>query len=293
MSGGPEQEANTDEFPTRKLVGARLRQLREAVDGTRITARAAGRHIGASDSKMSRLENGFLPFRRDDLTALLTLYGVTDPYQQEALISVAMGERQPSWWDDQQVPLEATALWGLEQTASYIRTYQPIFVPPLLQTEEYAAEFYRITQHQPPASVIETSVKRLARRQRILTEHDSRFWAIIEEPVLWRPIANLKTHIEQLDVLIRACQDPRITIQVNRMTSGFVPECGPFSVFRFDDKPQMIAFHRQGKDVIIPRRSDEQHVVTFDRVAVAAARAHETPKILTEIRARIPTVVDF
>ncbi|WP_433235362.1 helix-turn-helix domain-containing protein [Streptosporangium sp. CA-135522] len=271
-------------------MGARLRQLRQNVG---ITARAAGRHIGASDSKMSRLENGLLPFRRDDLTALLTLYGVTDPYQQEALISVAVGERQPSWWDEQQVPLEATALWGLEQTAGYIRTYQPHFVPPLLQTEEYAAEFYRITQHQPPASVIETSVRRLARRQQILTEHGSRFWVIIEEPVLWRPIAGLDTHIEQLDTLIRVCQVPRITIQVNRMTSDFVPGCGPFSVFRFDDKPQMIALHGQGKDVIIPRRDDEQHVVTFDRVAVAAARAHETPKILTEIRARVPIVVDF
>ncbi|MFI6799469.1 Scr1 family TA system antitoxin-like transcriptional regulator [Streptosporangium canum] len=155
----------SDESSARRLVGARLRRLRR---GSGITARALGDAIHTSEARISRLERGHLPFGRDDLIGPLALYGVTDRYQQETMVTVALGERKPSWWDGQEVLLAETATLGLEeQTPDLIRTYQLHLIPPLRQTPEYAAAACQVSQYPPPpaAEVTEVSVKNLLRRQ--------------------------------------------------------------------------------------------------------------------------------
>ncbi|MEV4183121.1 Scr1 family TA system antitoxin-like transcriptional regulator [Streptosporangium canum] len=148
----------SDESSAERLVGARLRRLRR---GSGITARALGDAIHASEARISRLERGHLPFGRDDLIGPLALYGVTDLYQQETMVSVALGERKPSWWNGQEVLLAETAVLGLE----LIHTYQPHLIPPLRQTPEYAAAACQVSRYPPPAAeVTEVSVKNLLRR---------------------------------------------------------------------------------------------------------------------------------
>src|SRR5262249_3406169 len=66
----------------RILLGAQLRRLREA---KRITLEDAGKRIRASHSKISRLETGRVGFKDRDIADLLTLYGVTDEEEREAL----------------------------------------------------------------------------------------------------------------------------------------------------------------------------------------------------------------
>ncbi|MGW3364014.1 Scr1 family TA system antitoxin-like transcriptional regulator [Streptosporangium canum] len=154
----------SDESSARRLVGARLRRLRR---GSGITARALGDAIHASEARISRLERGHPPFGRDDLIGPLALYGVTDPYQQETMVSVALGEWKPSWWDGQEVLLAETATLGLEQTFDLIHTYHLHLIPPLPQTPEYAAAACQVSQYPPPPTeVTEVSVKNLLRRQR-------------------------------------------------------------------------------------------------------------------------------
>ena len=81
----------------RILLGAQLRRLREA---KRITVEDAGKMIRASHSKISRLETGRVGFKDRDITDLLTLYGVTDEEEREALRALARQANAPGWWHD-------------------------------------------------------------------------------------------------------------------------------------------------------------------------------------------------
>src|SRR6266545_4053866 len=98
----------------RMLVGAQLRQLREA---SGITREDAGYAIRASHSKISRLELGRTSFKPRDVADLLTLYGVTDAAERTSLLSLAEQASSPGWWRPYAdlVPPWFEAYLGLEQ----------------------------------------------------------------------------------------------------------------------------------------------------------------------------------
>jgi Helix-turn-helix domain len=68
---------------TRRLLGIRLRRLREA---SGILAADAAYQIRASSTKISRMELGRTTFKERDVADLLRLYGVTDPHEKDALL---------------------------------------------------------------------------------------------------------------------------------------------------------------------------------------------------------------
>src|SRR3954464_14795138 len=121
----------------RILLGAQLRKLRE---GKAITREDAGWEIRASGSKISRMELGRVSFKERDVADLLTLYGVTDKAEREALLSLARQANSPGWWQQFSdiMPGWFQSYLGLEAAATLIRTYEIQFVPGLLQTPDYA-----------------------------------------------------------------------------------------------------------------------------------------------------------
>jgi transcriptional regulator with XRE-family HTH domain len=262
------------------MIGARLRHLRLHHN---LTQAAAADAIDASISKISRMEAGLTLFRREDLLGLLGLYKVTDPYRQEALLSVALGQRQPRWWDDPDVPLETTALWwGHEQDATLIRIFQPFMVPELLRTEEYARAAHHVHHYPSPPEAGDIACKNLLRRQNART---ARLWAVIDEPVLWRPIGgDLDMHLRQLDALAAATRQPDIVIQIVPSDSPYLPGCGPFSIFRLPGAAQMLTLHRYTGDEIAELRAAEHHGLIFDQLVGVARRRSETPHLLAHIR---------
>ena len=126
----------------RILLGAQLRRLREA---KRITLEDAGQVIRASGSKMSRLETGRVGFKDRDISDLLTLYGVTDTEQRDAIRALARDASAQGWWHDYSdiLPSWFEAYIGLEEATTGIRAYEIQFVPGLLQTEGYARALIR------------------------------------------------------------------------------------------------------------------------------------------------------
>jgi hypothetical protein len=79
----------------RMLVGAQLRRLRTDKE---ITREQAGEAIRASEWKIHRLDNGQVSFKERDVVDLLRLYGVTDPGEVAALLTMAREANQPGWW---------------------------------------------------------------------------------------------------------------------------------------------------------------------------------------------------
>ena len=84
------------------------------------------------------------------LQLLLKSYGVSDE-EAEAFVALAEEANKPGWWQrfHDILPGWFSMYVSLEGAASLIRSYEPHFVPGLLQTEDYARGVLESGRHRP------------------------------------------------------------------------------------------------------------------------------------------------
>ena len=221
-----------------RRLGSELRRLREAADKSTEDAASI---LKCSRAKISRVETGSVGIRRLDLGILLDFYGVTQAETRRTLEDLARDSRKRGWWQDygDSIPSAYADFIDLEGEARYIRTWEPILIPGLLQTEAYT----RAVLHANPASIrfgqIEQFVKIRADRKAVLTgDSPVRFSAIIWEPALHCAFGGREAHQEQLRHLVEMGQCPNVTIQVVPLSVGATAgTSGAFVLFSFTDSP--------------------------------------------------------
>jgi hypothetical protein len=219
----------------RILLGAQLRRLRQ---GRNVTRETAGWEIRGSESKISRMELGRVPFKERDVADLLTLYGVADE-ERAAFLALARQANVPGWWQQfgEIVPPWLLSYLGLEDAASLIRAYEVHSVPVLLQTTDYARAVIRQGHDDASDAEIARRIELCQGRQRILTRPDPpRFWAVLDEAVLRRPIGGPDVMRAQLEALIEASELPNVLLQIASFRAGTHATPGfPFTILRFSE----------------------------------------------------------
>ena len=268
----------------RILLGAQLRQLREAKGLTRA---AAGYTIRASESKMSRLELGRVSFKDRDIRDLLVLYGVEDPDHRDALLSLAKQANQSAWWHRYSdiLPSWFQTYVGLEETAMLIRTYEGHLVPGLLQTEDYARAVMFAGLPGEPDAEVERWLRLRMDRQGLLTRSDPpRLWAVMDEAALRRPVGGPVVMRAQLEHLISATKLPNVTLQVVPFRAGAHAALGqPFVILRFADPdlPDMVYLEQFTNGLWLDKREDvDSYAQVMDRLAVQAEDPNDTEEII-------------
>jgi transcriptional regulator with XRE-family HTH domain len=276
----------------RRLLGSRLRRLREQ---SRFSRKDAARVIRASESKISRLELGRLPFKERDVKDLLDLYGVDNPGVRNAHLAQAREAGAPGWWRTYSDVLPA---WfelyvGLESAARLIRTYEAQFIPGLLQTEEYAHAITRAGHlpgalHDPASGGVERRVELRSIRQKILLRPEAtRLWAIIDEGALRRRIGGGRVMQAQLEHLLQIQARPNVTIQI--MPFGFgghVAQVGAFTLLRFEDEdlPEVVYLeHLAGAIYLENREQTELYHQVFVQLAGDSQAPEESRAALHRI----------
>jgi transcriptional regulator with XRE-family HTH domain len=270
----------------RLLLGAQLRRLRES---KRISLEEAGHVIRASHSKMSRLELGRVGFKDRDIVDLLTLYGVTDPKEREALRALARKANAQDWWHDYSdvLPSWFEAYIGLEEAATRIRSYEIQFVPGLLQTEDYARAVTLLGHGNAPAEEVERRVSlRMARKPLLKGPQAPHLWVVIDEAVLRRPIGGPKVMRAQLEYLIECAAMPSVTLQVIPFQAdGHSAAGGPFSILRFAeaDLPDIVYLEQLTSAIYLDKRETVDHyMAVMERLCLDAFPAeHSTDAIST------------
>lgn len=127
-----------------------------------------------------------------------------------------------------------------EELAAAIRSYNPVLVPGLLQTEGYmrhllgAGRFSGVTDEE-----IDERVAVRLRRQRVLAKLRS-YLTVLDEAVLRRVIGNQQIMIEQLDHLLKLARSPRITIQIMPFEKLAYPAAGPMAILDLADGGQAV-----------------------------------------------------
>jgi len=273
------------------LLGAHLRRLREAQG---VSREDAGWEIRASESKISRMELGRVGFKERDVSDLLELYGLADDDERFRLMELARAANNPGWWSryGDVMPSWFTNYVGLEVAATLIRTYEVMFVPGLLQTEEYARAVVQLGRHYLPEAEIDQRVALRVERQQILTRANPvRLWVVIDESVLHRPIGGPDVLRGQIEHLLKWAQQPNITLQVMPFSGvGYPGVGGAFSILRFadGDMPDIVYIEHVASALYLDKLEEvDEYVAVMEGLTIAAAPVSQTETVLRQALARM------
>ncbi|MEU8981460.1 helix-turn-helix transcriptional regulator [Streptomyces sp. NPDC048309] len=270
------------------VLGRRLLDLRERAG---LKREEAARILRVAPATVRRMEMAEVSLKIPYLQLLLKSYGVSDE-EAEAFVQLAEEANKPGWWQrfHDILPDWFSMHVSLEGAAALIRSYEPHFVPGLLQTEDYARGVLKagaIGQTRPED--IERHVALRMQRQALLTREDApRIWAVMDETALLRPIGGPEVMRAQIDKLLQVTKLPNVTLQVIPFSSGPHPGTyGPFVLFRFavPELPDMVYSEYLTGAVYLDARSEvATHLEVMDRMAAQAATAHRTKEILRDLR---------
>ena len=210
----------TEVGPTvaRELVRARLKELREASE---LSPAEVAAHTGWSISKLSRIEKGEVTVQPLEVRALLSYYGVADEDEVAALARLSRASRARQWYSRHRLAGDFQRFVAYEDEATTISIWQLLFVPGLLQTEEYARAITALSMRRSPddREVLSRVKLRMDRqrafRERLRKPDPPRIVAVIDESVLRRPVGGPDALRRQLDHLLEsAAITPAYTIGV-------------------------------------------------------------------------------
>ncbi|MEV4134038.1 helix-turn-helix transcriptional regulator [Dactylosporangium sp. NPDC049742] len=214
------------------------RLLKDAREKAGVTVPAAASEIEVGRSKIYRIEGGEAPLKKVEVLALAALYGV-ETSMTEVLVALAAETKAQGWWAtfDGAIPDWFELYVSLEAAASELRQYEPVIIPGLLQTEEYAAALFRAFPENDEEKVARLVALRME-RQRLLARPAPRPPAldvILDEAVLRRPIGGAAGMQAQLRRLAGASDAKNVHVRVLPLSAGphRATQSGPFVILDF------------------------------------------------------------
>ena len=201
---------------TLRKLGAELRAVRE---GAGLSGRALAAQLGNwSQAKVSRIENGVVSSTVEDIEAMLDALEVQGEKREQLLaLAEEASESTVSW---RVLHKGGMARWQYEldqllRTAARVRHFQPMVVPGLMQTAEYAREVLELTNWTGQKDVDAAVVARLARQQILFEPTCPQYHYLLGEIGLrWRPSDSIPLHRAQLDRIVTVSNLPSVTVQV-------------------------------------------------------------------------------
>lgn len=213
-------------------LGAELRRIREAAG---LTGAELADKLDWTPTRISRIELGYNRLDEIDLILYMAFCGVYGPdaFEQRALCREA--EAKPGFWlrrHEEHLPDSTRSLLYHESTASASISYEPEFVPGLLQTEAYIRA---LTTELWPDWDADLAVRIRQERQRILRrEQPARFTFFVHEDALRLMVGNHATMHEQVLALLILDGLPHIAIRVVPASAGAQAKIGgSFRLFEY------------------------------------------------------------
>lgn len=214
----------------RRRLRSELRRAREAAGKTQ---RETASSMDWSMSKLIRIETGDVRIGTNDLRALLSYYEISDDRISD-LVEVARAAREPARWSNYRsvASPEYLVYCGYESSAAIVRNFEPIVVPGLLQTEEYAREVISQVQDQ---QVVDGLVDlRIERQELLVREPSLDFHFIIDESVIRRIVGGTQIMRRQLIHLKELATQPHVHLRIATFDLGvYVGMLIPYVHFEF------------------------------------------------------------
>ena len=166
-------------------LAARLRKRRQSLTG--VTVKGIADQLGVSRNYWTLVETNRTILTEANFAKVLDILGFNDdPAEATELAELHRLARQSGWWDEHRkmYPEEVLRFFGLEHGAAAIRTFEPLVIPGLLQTADYARA---VIGSDPQYSLVELDERvaiRLRRQERLRGDDPVRLSVVVSEAAL-------------------------------------------------------------------------------------------------------------
>jgi transcriptional regulator with XRE-family HTH domain len=284
--------AGNRQTPTVRLrrLAAELRTLRASAGLTRDDV---VERTGINVATLYRIEHARVRPQTRTLRTLLDLYGA-DTQQQADLVALLRDARQRGWLHAYQseLPEQYTTYIGFEGEARSVWNYESLFVPGLLQTEDYARSVIRAGLPGASHEDIEPRVEVRMQRQDVLrNDNPLELWGIVDEAALRRQVGGHAVMQVQLRHLLEAAELPHITFQVIPFSVGAhagMPGSFVFMQFAEATIPDVIYLDSMAGDLFLEAEADvRRYRLAFEHLRAVAVSPDASRALVTALAAEM------
>jgi DNA-binding XRE family transcriptional regulator len=270
------KELNEDD--PRRLLGGLLRQARAEAG---LTQDAVGHAVSVDRTGITRMEGGERLPSHAALGAWLDRCGVTG-LSEGGIRAMWRAARRHGYADE---PLKAWFVgWvDAERDAHLLRYWNPLLVPGIVQTPEYAYEVFRGGGRSPEQATADVDAR--IQRQGVLNRLDPPTVVIVMwEPVLYHQVGTAAVMRGQLSRLLEVSERPGVLVHV--VPSAFGANAGlggPVSLAVVAGKPDVLLTSSLLEDVVTSDAAQAKAASnTFEVVRGVSANTLETRRIISE-----------
>lgn len=252
------------------------RELARARKQAGLSQERLGARLGVSGSLVGHIEIGNRTPKPDLAARCDDVFGTGDLFAR--LCRNITSPSGPHWflrWSDE-----------IEPRARVLRSWDPLLIPGLLQTEDYVRAVFRGGLATSEDEIEEQVDARMARQIILDRGNPPALWFLLDEWVLRRPIGGPTIMYEQLDHLAAMARRPNVNVQVVpydapctiSLTSGF-------ALAELPDAPTTASVESAGPGEV----SAEHELVslmwdTYDRIRAEALRPGQSLEMIKEVR---------
>lgn len=263
----------------RRRLAQELRRLREEAQ---LKSAEVATRLEWNPSKLTRMERN--EGKRPDPNDIRLLCGVysVDDQMRERLVQLARDGRKRGWWDpyDKMLPEATTAFIGLEAEAASVLVFEPLTIPGLLQTPEYASAVVRGGASKLSEEQVQARIDLRMRRQQTLYEDPPlEVIAVLDESVLQRQVGGIEVMRAQFEHLRKVAKLSNVTVQVVPFDAGaHAGMSGSFNILQFPEPGDLDAVFVDlvAGEMFIeePAEVKRYHAAFLNLVGAAASSAH-------------------
>ncbi|MFF3584179.1 helix-turn-helix domain-containing protein [Streptomyces mirabilis] len=189
-------------------LGIELRRLREAAGLTAVEAAAL---LGTGRVQISHIESGLTGVSEQRLRRLTSHYACSDGEFIGVLVAMA-ADRTRGWWEEYRglLPTSFLDLSELEHHARFQRHVAILYVPGLLQTEDYARAVFSSRLPELTQDEVELRIRHRMARQEITIPYE----VVLHEAALRIRVSDRAASKAQLTRLLELSEADHITLRV-------------------------------------------------------------------------------
>jgi transcriptional regulator with XRE-family HTH domain len=266
----------------RRELGAALRRIREQYG---LKGQDMAERMGWLPSQISRVETGKRLMTPVEVATYTALCDVAGPQLAELLRLAAEPDDYRIERHLRRIPDGLRPLIFHEQTASSIEIYEPIFMPGLMQTEDYIRALFAEGGMVPPGEIEGQTQNRLSRRSIITRIYPTQCWFYVHENALRTPFGGPKVMHEQMLHLLFQGSRPQCSIRVVPTSAGGRGlAAGSFHIFRYrEDAPIVYVEHQTTSEFLESRVELEAYQAVLKRVASVALDEGQSRDLIARI----------
>lgn len=241
-----------------QYLGERLKHARLAAGFS--TQEALAARMGYDRTLVVKVERGTIPPTVDVLTAWYQACGLPGiPPDWVAGMAKRSAVATPMWFERW---LQA------EREATILRYWQPLIVPALFQTAEYARAVLLVAQNDTSDEAINALVsERLERRAIFAQPEPPNTVVVLDENVLRRLIGSPQIMYDQLTELAELSTRPYVSVEIVPTTTGAnAGLSGGLNIASGNDGPDLVYMDALRGQTLDEMEFVRHAAVTFDRV---------------------------